>query len=123
MDGCGLPVPLLISLLGPWGARMRRDLRRINVWTGYEVTWLRPWAGRPPGRRQVQPGQKLNAIFVGGSILVMLATGLMLKWFRFFPVVAHRRHFVHDVLASRSSPWCSVTSSSPSPTPSRSIPC
>jgi cytochrome b subunit of formate dehydrogenase len=46
------------------------------------------------------PGQKLNAIFIGGSIVVMLATGAMLKWFRFFPVSWRTgATFVHDVLA------------------------
>ncbi len=46
------------------------------------------------------PGQKLNAIFVGGSILVMLATGFVLKWFGFFPVSWRTgATFVHDVLA------------------------
>ena len=31
--GIALPVPLLVTILGPWGAQFRRDLRRINVWT------------------------------------------------------------------------------------------
>ena len=31
--GIGLPVPIAVSLVGPWGARMRRDARRINRWT------------------------------------------------------------------------------------------
>jgi formate dehydrogenase subunit gamma len=39
--GIALPVPLMISLAGPWGARFRRDVRRFNVWmleetAGYE---------------------------------------------------------------------------------------
>ena len=46
--GIALPVPLLISLLGPWGAQFRRDLRRINVWTRDEVTWLRALGRRAP---------------------------------------------------------------------------
>jgi formate dehydrogenase subunit gamma len=46
------------------------------------------------------PGQKLNAIFVGGSIVVMLATGFIMKWFRFFPIGWRTgATFVHDVLA------------------------
>jgi formate dehydrogenase subunit gamma len=94
-SGVALPVPVLISLLGPWGAQMRRDLRRINVWTNEEVKWLRSL-----GRNKFNPGQKLNAIFVGGSIVVMLATGFVLKWFRFFPVSWRTgATFVHDVLA------------------------
>ena len=101
-SGVALPVPIVISLLGPWGARMRRDLRRINVWTNDEVRWLRLLGGRnaPKVVDKFNPGQKLNAIFIGGSIVVMLATGFILKWFRFFPVSWRTgATFVHDVLA------------------------
>jgi len=100
-SGVALPVPIVVSLLGPWGAQMRRDLRRINVWTKDEVQWLR-LLGRDAPRviDKFNPGQKLNAIFVGGSILVMLVTGFVLKWFRFFPVSWRTgATFVHDVLA------------------------
>jgi formate dehydrogenase subunit gamma len=100
-SGVALPVPVLISLLGPWGVQMRRDIRRINVWTHDEVKWLR-LLGRNAPRvvDKFNPGQKLNAIFVGASILVMLATGFILKWFRFFPVGWRTgATFVHDVLA------------------------
>ncbi len=100
-SGVALPVPILISILGPWGAQMRRDLRRINVWTNDEVKWLRSLGRNAPRVvDKFNPGQKLNAIFVGGSILVMLATGSILKWFRFFPVSWRTgATFVHDVLA------------------------
>lgn len=100
-SGVVLPLPILISLLGPWGAQMRRDLRRINVWTTDEVTWLRSLGRNAPRVvDKFNPGQKLNAIFIGASILVMLATGFILKWFRFFPVDWRTgATFVHDVLA------------------------
>jgi formate dehydrogenase subunit gamma len=100
-SGVALPVPVVISLLGPWGAQMRRDIRRINVWTKDEVTWLRRLGRNAPRVvDKFNPGQKLNAIFVGGAILVMLATGFVLKWFRFFPVDWRTgATFVHDVLA------------------------
>jgi formate dehydrogenase subunit gamma len=99
--GVVLPVPVLISLLGPWGAQMRRDLRRINVWTNDEVKWLRSLGRNAPRVvDKFNPGQKLNAIFVGGSIVVMLATGFILKWFGFFPVSWRTgATFVHDALA------------------------
>ena len=100
-SGIALPVPILISLTGPWGAQMRRDLRRINVWTHDEVKWLRSLGRNAPRVvDKFNPGQKLNAIFIGGSIVVMLATGFILKWFRFFPVSWRTgATFVHDVLA------------------------
>jgi formate dehydrogenase subunit gamma len=99
--GVALPIPLLISLLGPWGARMRRDLRRVNLWTRDEIAWMRA-LGRSAPRvvDKFNPGQKLNAIFIGGSIVVMLATGIVLKWFQFFPVSWRTGATdVHDVFA------------------------
>ena len=60
--GIALPVPLLISILGPWGTRFRRDLRRINVWSRDEVTWLKALGRRAPQVvDKFNPGQKLNA--------------------------------------------------------------
>ncbi len=99
--GIALPVPLLIALLGPWGAQFRRDLGRINSWTRDEVTWLKALGRRAPQVvDKFNPGQKLNAIFTGGVIVVMLVTGAMLKWFRFFPVDWRTgATFVHDVFA------------------------
>ena len=100
--GVVLPLPILISLLGPWGARMRRDVRRINKWTRDEVIWLRQLGGRgtPGVVDKFNPGQKLNAIFIGASIVIMLASGCILKWFRFFPVDWRTgATFVHDVMA------------------------
>lgn len=99
--GVALPVPILISLLGPWGTRMRRDLRRINVWTRDEIVWLRALGRKAPRVvDKFNPGQKLNAIFIGACIVIMLATGFILKWFRFFPVSWRTgATFVHDVLA------------------------
>ena len=99
--GIALPVPLLIAILGPWGAQFRRDLRRINVWTRDEVTWLKALGRKAPQVvDKFNPGQKLNAIFIGAAIVVMLATGAMLKWFRFFPVDWRTgATFVHDVFA------------------------
>ncbi len=100
-SGIALPVPIVVSLLGPWGARMRRDIRRINVWTNDEVKWVRQLGRNAPRVvDKFNPGQKLNAIFIGGSILVMLATGFVLKWFGIFPVSWRTgATFVHDLLA------------------------
>ena len=100
-SGVALPVPLIVSLAGPWGERLRRDVRRINLWTAAELRWL--WS---LGRQSISqpdkfnPGQKLNALFTAGAIVVMLATGSILKWYRFFPLDWRTgATFVHDVLA------------------------
>ncbi len=100
--GIALPVPLVVSLIGQWGRRMRRDARRINYWTRDELRWLRRLGGRraPAVRDKFNPGQKLNAIFVGGAIVVMLVTGCILKWFSPFPLSWRSGStFTHDVVA------------------------
>ena len=46
------------------------------------------------------PGQKLNAAFTLGAILVMVGTGSIMHWFRFFPDDWRTgATFVHDWLA------------------------
>ena len=99
--GIALPAPLLISVMGPWGVRFRRDLRRINMWTRDEVTWLKALGRNSPQIvDKFNPGQKLNATFTGAAIVVMLVTGVMLKWFQYFPVGWRAgATFVHDVFA------------------------
>ena len=98
--GIALPVPIVISLIGPWGARMRRDLRRFNLWTRDEIRWLRNLGTTPIVLDKFNPGQKLNAIFVGGAIVVMLATGSVMQWFGHFPVSWRTgATFVHDIFA------------------------
>ena len=99
-SGLALPLPIIISLIGPWGKAMRRDVRRINYWTGEEIRWMRTLGRSRLEADKFNPGQKLNAIFVGASILVMLVTGVMLQWFRFFPVPWRSgATFVHDLFA------------------------
>jgi formate dehydrogenase gamma subunit len=100
--GIALPVPLVISLAGSWGARFRRDVRRFSLWTSEETRWLRARGlERLPELDKFNPGQKLNALFVGGAIAVMLGTGAILKWFQFFPLDWRTgATFVHDVLAA-----------------------
>lgn len=99
--GIALPVPFVIAVAGPWGARVRRDLRRFNLWSHDEVRWLRSL-----GRRTVHvtdkfnPGQKLNALFVAGSIVVMLGTGLIMQWYGVALNYRTGATFVHDVLAT-----------------------
>jgi len=98
--GITLPIPMIVSLIGPWGARMRRDARRINRWSREEIRWLRSLGRTSTELDKFNPGQKLNAIFTAGVIVVMLATGSMLQWFRFFPVTWRTgATFVHDVFA------------------------
>jgi formate dehydrogenase subunit gamma len=98
--GLALPLPIIISLLGPWGRSMRRDVKRINDWTRAEIRWLLSQGRTPLETDKFNPGQKLNAIFIGAVIPVMLITGSMLQWFRFFSVSLRQgATFVHDAFA------------------------
>ena len=100
--GVALPLPLLGAVCGPWGSRLRRDLRRFNLWSSAEVRWLKTL-----GRRRVavtdkfNPGQKLNALFIGASFVVMLGTGLMMQWYGVVALdLRTGATFVHDLLAT-----------------------
>ena len=98
--GLALPVPVVVSLLGSWGAAMRADVARFSIWRRAEVRWLRSPGRTPLHAGKFNPGQKLNAIFVAATILIMLVTGSILQWFRFFAVdVRVNATFVHDVFA------------------------
>lgn len=100
-SGVALPVPLVLSLVGPWGRGMRRDVRRLNLWTPDERRWLRSLGRYPvvePGK--FNAGQKLNAAFTAGVIVAMLATGSVMHWYKPFPVDWRTgATFVHDLLA------------------------
>ena len=98
--GIALPGPILVSMIGPWGKQMRRDARRVNYWTREEIAWMKSFGTTPIAADKFNPGQKLNAVFVVASSLVMLVTGVILKWFSYFPVTWRAGStFVHDVFA------------------------
>jgi formate dehydrogenase subunit gamma len=96
-SGLLLPVPLLAGLLLPGGRQLRRDISRINRWTVDDRRW---WSRRTRANVQLgkfNPGQKLNAIFVGAAIVLMLGTGSIMRWFEPFPdSIRTGATFVHD---------------------------
>jgi formate dehydrogenase subunit gamma len=97
--GFALPVPMLLGVLS---AAYRADLRRMNRFSRDDWQWLSS-RDRRKGRIPVgkfNAGQKLNAAFVCGAILVMLGTGVIM----YFPHLARislrtGATFVHDWLA------------------------
>jgi formate dehydrogenase gamma subunit len=101
--GIALPFP---ALLGWLSRAFRADLRRLNRFHPSDWEWLRRRDRRAVRQgRGVLPvgkfnaGQKLNAAFVGGAILIMLGTGLMLTFPNPFPVrLRTGATFVHDWL-------------------------
>jgi formate dehydrogenase gamma subunit len=107
--GLCLPVPLVLALFGRWGAGLRADLRRLNRWSPADRRWLRSALAARPARERTRAalqvgkfnaGQKLNAAFTAGGGLVMLATGVLLRWYRPFPLSWRAgATFVHNWLA------------------------
>jgi len=97
--GLALPFPLLLTALAPrWGRAFRSDARRLNRWSGDDRQWLRSF-GRDPGVRlgKFNPGQKLNASFTLGAIVVMIGTGFMMRWPQRWPLAWRTgATFVHD---------------------------
>ncbi|TDD36308.1 formate dehydrogenase [Actinomadura sp. KC06] len=77
--GFALPVPIVLGLLS---RAFRADLRRLNRFAPHDWEWLRRRDRRAvrDGRGVIpvgkfNAGQKLNAAFTAGAILLMLGTG------------------------------------------------
>jgi formate dehydrogenase gamma subunit len=107
--GVALPVPLFLALAGPWGRSLRADLRRFNRWSRTDRIWLRSLF-HERGRRRAQhralelgkfnAGQKLNAAWTAGASLVMLGTGIIMRWYHPWPLSWRTgATFVHDWIA------------------------
>jgi formate dehydrogenase subunit gamma len=79
---------------------LRVDVFAFSRWTAADRMW---WSRRRRSRARLgkfNPGQKLNAVFVGASIVVMLATGIVMRWFEPFPLEWRTgATFVHDWFA------------------------
>ena len=83
------------------GRALRRDFSRLNRWSRGDLRWFRRKT-RALGVRlgKFNPGQKLNAAFVGAAIVVMLATGSVMRWFDLFPESWRTgAEFTHDWFA------------------------
>ncbi|MGP4023725.1 cytochrome b/b6 domain-containing protein [Actinomadura sp. 3N407] len=77
--GFALPVPIVLGLVS---RAFRADLRRFNRFAPHDWKWLKSGDRRVvQGGRGIFPvgkfnaGQKLNAAFTAGAILIMLGTG------------------------------------------------
>lgn len=105
--GIALPVPLLIGVLGRYGALLRNNITRLNRWTSEDRAWIRKRSRATARVGKFNPGQKLNSMFFGAAIVVMLGSGIMLKWFSIVPLEWRvGATFVHDWFAFAI--WLSV---------------
>jgi formate dehydrogenase subunit gamma len=96
--GLALPLPFLVVRLGPWATQLAADVRRLDRFDSMDRRWVRS-IGRDPFVRngKFNGGQKLNAAFDVGAILLLLATGSMMKWFGPIPLPWRTgATFVHD---------------------------
>jgi formate dehydrogenase subunit gamma len=98
--GVSLPIPILVGIIGRWGGALRLDLSRLNRWRADDRAWLRKSKRAAARLGKFNPGQKLNAVFLGAAILVMLGSGSIMKWFSLFPLDWRTgATFVHDWFA------------------------
>jgi formate dehydrogenase subunit gamma len=90
-------VPIIVGIALPAGRQLRRDLGRLNRWDDEDRKWWRRDTKSKAKLGKFNPGQKLNAAFVGASLVVMLATGLIMKFPDRFPnSIRTGSEFVHD---------------------------
>jgi formate dehydrogenase subunit gamma len=83
--GLSLPFPILLGVLTRAGRSLRRDLGRLNRWSVDDRKWWRLDARPQVQLGKFNPGQKVNATFLGGALIVMLMTGSMMRFFEPFP--------------------------------------
>lgn len=102
--GLAVFAPLVVSLAGTWGQGLRADLRRLNRWSTDDRRWLRRVLRRESTHDlkvgKFNAGQKLNAAFTLGALLVMLMTGAVMHWEYHFQLSWRTgATFIHNWLA------------------------
>jgi formate dehydrogenase subunit gamma len=98
--GLLLPVPIVVAICLRAGAQLRVDLGRLNRWTRDDRTWWRKRQRASAQLGKFNPGQKLNATFIGAAIVVMLMSGAILEWYKpFSDSWRQGATFVHDWFA------------------------
>ena len=82
--GLALPIPILVGLLVRSGRALRLDVGRLSRWDRRDRVWWRASTRAQARLGKFNPGQKLNASFIGAAMVVMLATGSIMHWFSHF---------------------------------------
>lgn len=105
VSGFLLPIPLIIAILFPV---FRMNMRELNRFHPHDFAWLKraesasisPKISNPdPVYGKFNAGQKLNAAFSFGAILIMFATGMIMFFSSLFTDdIRTGATFVHDWL-------------------------
>ena len=99
-SGLLLPIPVLVAIALRAGGELRADLGRLNRWTSDDRSWWSRKLRATVKLGKFNPGQKLNATFIGASMLVMLMSGSIMKWYSpFSDSWRQGATFVHDWFA------------------------
>jgi formate dehydrogenase subunit gamma len=81
ISGLCLLAPLILGLAGPWRGALVADLRRFDRWRSADFAWFRRSEARLDlATGKFNGGQKLAASLFGAGMVVMLATGAVMRW-------------------------------------------
>jgi formate dehydrogenase subunit gamma len=103
VTGLALLGPLILGVLGPWRGRLVADLRRLDRWTAADWAFFRRRRGAKLvpavlARGKFNGGQKALAALLCGGMVVMVVTGVVMRWSPPFPHVwATGATFLHDL--------------------------
>jgi len=93
-------VPLMMTIWTRWGKSLRSDVRRLVMIDAREWRWFDRTHRMHLELGKFNPGQKLNAIFVSAGLVVLLCTGVVLRFPNPFPLAMRQgATFVHDWFA------------------------
>jgi formate dehydrogenase subunit gamma len=105
LAGLTLPIPFLVGWVG--SRRFRNDVSSLGRWIPDDRRWFRQHHRASVRLGKFNPGQKLNATFLAAAGLVMLGTGILLRWPHLVTLDGRTgATFVHDWFALGI--WCAV---------------
>jgi formate dehydrogenase subunit gamma len=105
LAGLALPLPFLFGWVQ--SRRFRRDVSSLGRWIPDDRRWLRRRLRPGVLLGKFNAGQKLNATFLAAAGLVMLGTGIVLRWPHLVTLDGRTgATFVHDWFALGI--WCAV---------------
>ncbi|MGO9558973.1 MAG: cytochrome b/b6 domain-containing protein [Acidimicrobiales bacterium] len=85
ITGLALVGPVFFGLLGPWRSRLAKDFQRLDRWKRNDFAYFRRGDRTAVANGKFNAGQKLSAAIFGGGMLVMIGTGIVMRWSPPFP--------------------------------------